>query len=125
MYMAIVAVTLYLHVCLCILSSLGFLFWHHMVVHVHITAWHQEMPAIQPASSSVLYTCTLSPCSEVICGICEVFVFTTWCGMLSERKTLTGSFRESFGCQREKGGVNENPTVQEFCSNAQAQMLGD
>ena len=25
-----------------------------------------------------------------------------------------------FGCQRQRGGVNENPTVHEFCSNTQA-----
>ena len=25
-----------------------------------------------------------------------------------------------FGCQRQRGGVNENPTVQEFCQNTQA-----
>ena len=25
-----------------------------------------------------------------------------------------------FGCQRQQGGVNENPTVREFCKNTQA-----
>ena len=25
-----------------------------------------------------------------------------------------------FGCQRQRGGVNENPTVEEFCQNTQA-----
>ena len=25
-----------------------------------------------------------------------------------------------FGCQRQRGGVNENPTVKEFCKNTQA-----
>ena len=28
-----------------------------------------------------------------------------------------------FGCQRQRGGMNENPTVQEFCCNAQALRL--
>ena len=30
-----------------------------------------------------------------------------------------------FGCQRQRGGVNANPTAQEFCTNTQALRVDD
>ena len=33
---------------------------------------------------------------------------------------LSGPTGEFFCCQRQRGGVNDNPTVQQFCSNTQA-----
>ena len=38
---------------------------------------------------------------------------------LSE-KLCQDPLEKFFGCQRQRGGVNENPTVQEFCTNTQA-----
>ena len=38
---------------------------------------------------------------------------------LSE-KLCQDPLEKFFGCQRQRGGVNENPTAQEFCKNTQA-----
>ena len=38
---------------------------------------------------------------------------------LSER-LCQDPLEKFFGCQRQRGGTNENPTVQEFCRNTQA-----
>ena len=38
---------------------------------------------------------------------------------LSE-KLCQDPLEKFFGCQRQRGGVNDNPTVQEFCINTQA-----
>ena len=35
-------------------------------------------------------------------------------------KLCQNPLEKFFGCQRQRGGVNENPTVHEFCSNTQA-----
>ena len=39
--------------------------------------------------------------------------------LLSE-KLCQDPLEKFFGCQRQRGGVNENPTAQEFCTNTQA-----
>ena len=36
------------------------------------------------------------------------------------RKLCQDPVEKFFGCQRQRGGTNENPTVAEFCKNTQA-----
>ena len=39
---------------------------------------------------------------------------------LLREKLCQDPLERFFGCQRQRGGVNENPTAQEFCTNTQA-----
>ena len=77
------------------------------------------MPAIQPTSSSVPYTCTLSPYSEVILAFVKYLFSQPGVECFLSGKLCQDPLEKFFGCQRQRGGVNENPTVHEFCSNTQ------
>jgi len=62
----------------------------------------------------------LSIYSEVVRGARLLhFTIPGVTAFLSE-KLCQDSLEKFFGCQRQRGGVNDNPTVHQFCLNTQA-----
>ena len=77
-------------------------------VHVCILQWNSFT-----ACMHMLVVLSLVDLIEYVFTIPGVTVF------LSER-LCQDPLEKFFGCQRQRGGTNENPTVQEFCRNTQA-----
>ena len=58
-------------------------------------------------------------CGDLICGACSLrFTIPGVTAFLSE-KLCQDPLEKFFGCQRQRGGVNDNPTVHQFCLNTQ------
>jgi len=58
--------------------------------------------------------------SSFICHIGQVSLQTSWCEGLLSQKICQDPLEKFFGCQRQRGGTNENPSVAEFCKNTQS-----
>lgn len=97
------------------LQITGMFFQPFSIVLVFLVAYN--FPTLQhPALFIFLYTSLVKSFVELVKFIFTIPGVTTF---LSERLSQD-PLEKFFGCQRQRGGVNENPNVHDFCKNTQA-----